>query len=388
MKTTKKLFGIALVVIILCSFYGCNASKIQINTNQKSETYIEKEDYQNYLDLYSNMAKTDIGYYFINNSYLYYFDNESQETMLVCSKANCKHNDDNCTAYFSLFNYYPIQLSYYDNALYLLGWESEGANIHHNYIYQISLDNFKRRKAVYIGSSNGLSSTVFLIHRGNVYYITESNTMKETTAVVYCKQLGNTDRKDNGEVVFEYTGIGAKVDGISAYGNNLFVSLSSYKNEEGDGYTSLFYSVNIHNLESKCIFDNNKFAAYADENYVYYEKNENIVNRLDLKTNKEEFFCNIEGPAYVSADSQYIYFDNLQSVYIDRTDAKDRKIFIYDKTGKYITEITPKNPNDDCYFGGNDIMFFKEITDDGSEQYYAIDKTKLIQGETDYIDMG
>lgn len=47
-------------------------------------------------------------------------------------------------------------------------------------------------------------------------------------------------------------------------------------------------------------------------------------------------------PAYISADSNYVYFDNLQSIYIDKIDKKDRKIFVYDKSGKYVTEITPK----------------------------------------------
>ena len=32
-------------------------------------------------------------------------------------------------------------------------------------------------------------------------------------------------------------------------------------------------------------------------------------------------------------------------------------------------------------------MFFKGITDEGIQNYYAIDKTTLIQSKTDYIDM-
>lgn len=388
MKTTKKLFGIALVVIILCSFYGCNASKIQINTNQKSETYIEKEDYQNYLDLYSNMAKTDIGYYFINNSYLYYFDNESQETMLVCSKANCKHNDDNCTAYFSVFNYYPIQLSYYDNALYLLGWESEGANIHHNYIYRISLDDYKRKKAAFIGDSNGLSPVIFIIHRGYIYYVTNTDTVEENTVELYRKEIGNTSKKDKGEKVFELTDYGVQIFGLSAYGNNIFFCSSSYEDSNGNGYNTVLNSVDIHTLKTQTVIARNQYSYFADEQYVYYEKDSKTVYRINLTTGKETLFCNIECPCYISADDSYLYFDNQQAMYIDQS-ITNRKIFVIDKkTGKFITSISPKNKEDECLFGANDFMFFKEITDEGSEQYYAIDKTKLIQGETDYIDMG
>ena len=60
-----------------------------------------------------------------------------------------------------------------------------------------------------------------------------------------------------------------------------------------------------------------------------------------------------------------------------------RKIFVYDKSGKYVTEITPKNPKDDCYFGGDDMMIFKENIDgetaesDGAKGYYVLDKSQL-----------
>ena len=98
-------------------------------------------------------------------------------------------------------------------------------------------------------------------------------------------------------------------------------------------------------------------------------------------------------PAYISADSNYVYFDNLQSIYIDKIDEKDRKIFVYDKSGKYITEITPKNPKDDCYFGGDDMMIFKEIIADevteadGAKGYYVLDKSQLKSPDKQFIDM-
>ena len=38
------------------------------------------------------------------------------------------------------------------------------------------------------------------------------------------------------------------------------------------------------------------------------------------------------------------------------------KIYVYDKKGSFVTEIVPKNPTDACYFGGDDVMIFKEIT--------------------------
>ena len=72
----------------------------------------------------------------------------------------------------------------------------------------------------------------------------------------------------------------------------------------------------------------------------------------------------------------------------------DRKIYVYDKSGNYITEIVPKNPKDDCYFGGDDIMIFKEIavTDEvveseGTNGYYVLDKSQLTSPDKQFIDM-
>lgn len=393
MKYIKRILSPTLILILIFVFFGCTSTKIQVNTEQASDEYIANNDYQNYLNLYSKAVKTEDGYYFISDNHLYFLDKDSYNATIVCSKINCEHNDEGCSAFFSTFNYLPIQLSYYDNALYVLGWETEGSNIHNNYIYQISLDNFKRKKAVYINNTNGLSTTVFLLHRGYIYYTSGSSIMQETTSVLYRKQLGNTDKNDAGEKVFEITGYGASINDLSAYGNYVFISASNYKNENGDGYNTVVNCVDIHSLNIKNIMDSNEFAAYADSNYVYYENDETTVNRIDINTNEVTFFCNINGPCYISADSKYIYFDNLQSIYIGKTDENDRKILVYDKSGNHITDIIPKNPKDDCYFGGDDIMIFKEVVtgetvaEDGAKGYYVLDKSQLTSSDTQFIDM-
>lgn len=114
------------------------------------------------------------------------------------------------------------------------------------------------------------------------------------------------------------------------------------------------------------------------------EKNENTVYRIDLATNEETFFCDIDGPCYISADSNYVYFDNLQSIYAG-TDADNRKIFVYDKSGKCITYIVPQSPKDECYFGGDDYMFFKDMG--SNSKVYSFDKSLLTSTDRQFIDM-
>lgn len=382
----KKNYCIILCVIFTVLLSGCSQSKIQINTNQISDNYILNEDYQNYLESYSNMAKTDSGYYFINNNLLYFFDKESLETIVVCNKLNCEHNNDSCTAYFSAFNFYPMQLAYYNNALYVTGWETEGANVHHNYIYQISLDNYKRKKAAFLYDSNGMDSMAFILHRGCVYFTYGNDSMKESETTLYKTELGNT--KNNAvEKIFEFTAIGSDIFGLSAYGNHVFFTTASYDDENGNGYNTSLNSIDIHTLEIQTIIENNLYSYFVNEEFVYYERDKNTVYKINLDTNEESFFCNIDGPCYISADENYLYFDNQQAMYIDES-ITGRKITVINKqTGNFFTSVVPKSMDDECLFGGNDFMFFKEITDEDLQNYYAIDKTMFIQNKTDYIDM-
>ncbi len=379
-----------MITLLLCT--GCSSDKINININQNSEEYIANEDYQYFLDSYSSFIKTDGGYYFVTDLKLYFYDTEKKESYPVCSKANCKHSDSDCSAYLSPLKYIPMAgMSYYDHSLYILGYEKSGESKRQNYIYQINLDNFKHKKAAYLFDSSSAFSVDYVVHRGYVYFVYGQSSMTQGSTVLYRTKLGNT-KNDAPEAIYEFSGIGTNLFGLHAYGNNIFFITSSYEDEEGNGYETTGNIMDIHSLEAKGAVDA-LFASYLDEEYIYFENDKNSVHRIHIHTNEEEFFCNIDGPAYISADSKYIYFDNKQKMYIDEN-FKDRKIYVYDKSGNYITEIVPKNPEDDCYFGGDDVMIFKEITvtgevveSEGANGYYVLDKSQLASPDKQFIDM-
>lgn len=400
MKKILSIFSVCFVVVTVLSslMTGCSSKNNNINTEQNSVTYVENEDFQNFIDSSSAFAKADNGYYFLNSMKLYFFDTATKEAYIVCNKPNCEHNSNDCTAFFSIFNHYPFQLSYFNNALYILGWEEEGSNIRHNYIYEVSLDNYKRKKAAYLFDGTNTSSVSFIIHRGYVYYLKGYAAQpKETTAYLYRTRLGNTSQKAEAEIIYEFSGIGAEISNIKASGNNLIVLNSSYSDTDGNGYKTSYTLIDIHSLNARELVGDEAYSLFADGEVAYYGKGEDKIYRMNLNTNKEDFFCDIDGPCYISADSNYIYFDNIQSVYIEKTKEQDRKILVYDKNGNYITEIVLKNPKDDCYFGGDDIMIFKEtivgeaITDDsdtnGAKGYYILDKTQLTSPNKQFIDM-
>ncbi|MDE6752882.1 MAG: hypothetical protein K2J59_08950 [Eubacterium sp.] len=378
-----------MITLLLCT--GCSSDKINININQNSEEYIANEDYQYFLDSYSSFIKTDGGYYFVTDLKLYFYDTEKKESYLVCSKANCKHSDSDCSAYLSPLKYIPMAgMSYYNHSLYILGYEKSGESKRQNYIYQINLDNFKHKKTAYLFDSSSAFSVDYVVHRGYVYFVYGQSSMTQGSTVLYRTKLGNT-KNDAPEAIYEFSGIGTNLFGLHAYGNNIFFITSSYEDEEGNGYKTTGNIMDIHSLEAKGAVDA-LFASYLNEEYIYFENDKNSVHRIHIHTNEEEFFCSIDGPAYISADSKYIYFDNKQKMYIDEN-FNDRKIYVYDKSGNYITEIVPKNPKDDCYFGGDDVMIFKEIIggeiveSDGAKGYYVLDKSQLTSPDKQFIDI-
>ncbi len=379
-----------MITLLLCT--GCSSDKINININQNSEEYIANEDYQYFLDSYSSFIKTDGGYYFVTDLKLYFYDTEKKESYPVCSKANCKHSDSDCSAYLSPLKYIPMAgMSYYDHSLYILGYEKSGESKRQNYIYQINLDNFKHKKAAYLFDSSSAFSVDYVVHRGYVYFVYGQSSMTQGSTVLYRTKLGNT-KNDAPEAIYEFSGIGTNLFGLSAYGNNLFFITSSYEDEEGNGYETTGNIMDIHSLEAKEGVDA-LFASYLNEEYIYFENDKNSVHRIHIHTNEEEFFCNIDGPAYISADSKYIYFDNRQKMHIEKN-FNDRKIYVYDKKGSFVTEIVPKNPTDACYFGGDDIMIFKEITvtdevveSEGANGYYVLDKSQIASPDKQFIDM-
>ena len=169
----KKVFNIsciciAIIILISSLMTGCSSKSNKINTEQSSASYVENEDFQYFIDSSSAIAKADNGYYFLNSLKLYFFDTATKEAYIVCNKPNCEHTSSKCTAFFPAFNYYPFQLSYFNNKLYVLGWEEEGSNMRHNYIYEVSLDNFKRKKSTYLFDGTDTSSVSFIIHRGYI----------------------------------------------------------------------------------------------------------------------------------------------------------------------------------------------------------------------------
>lgn len=114
----------------------------------------------------------DEGMYFVRGNSVWFFDNVSGKETAVCNKPNCKHNDENCNAYFSgLIG----EMLVYDGYIYIGSFFNELSHDENNELTmeldsrftQLSVDGTKR-KEIYNTQNGSLTSAI--AKDGKVYF--------------------------------------------------------------------------------------------------------------------------------------------------------------------------------------------------------------------------
>ena len=102
-----------IICIILCVGLIMGLGYVVI---RKIKKYPDEVEYS------SLRAFADDGMYYINRYDLYFLDSKTGKSVVVCNKANCKHNTENCNAYiFGLGS----SMLYYEDKLYISEFDSE-----------------------------------------------------------------------------------------------------------------------------------------------------------------------------------------------------------------------------------------------------------------------
>ena len=79
-----------IICIILCVGLIMGLGYVVI---RKIKKYPDEVEYS------SLRAFADDGMYYIKRNVLYFLDSKTEKSVVVCNKANCKHNTENCNAY-------------------------------------------------------------------------------------------------------------------------------------------------------------------------------------------------------------------------------------------------------------------------------------------------
>ena len=126
----KKIVVCFLTLLISISIFvtGCGKQK-QITSGE----YIAGKDDQTCLDGYRAVATSENGYYFLSNSFVYFYDSNSKKTHVLCNKPECAHDGEGCNAYIN-----AMAIRYYERALYYVSCDTIETN--EFYLWKMSED--------------------------------------------------------------------------------------------------------------------------------------------------------------------------------------------------------------------------------------------------------
>ena len=199
----KKILSALLAAgLIVSCFGGCNSDRYA----SLPDEYVAGTDYPtSFVPRYNKfpIAPGEGGYYFTMGDFLFFMDGESKEIAPVCSKPDCRHENESdaslawqCNAYTGTFSFKFLQL--YEENLYCLS----AANQNEEGKLQIS-ESSSLLKVSPDGTTHEilcpmpLNLEFIAIHRGYLYYAYMAN---ETTCTLARKKMDALD--EEAEIVF------------------------------------------------------------------------------------------------------------------------------------------------------------------------------------------
>ncbi|MBR4027072.1 MAG: DUF5050 domain-containing protein [Lachnospiraceae bacterium] len=322
--------------------------------------YVFETDSQSYF-LWNRVAKSEYGYYYIGSDKLMFLDKKIKKAVPVCNRADCTHENSNCNAYLGNYELSggisDNQLIYYDNAIYLVGYDSDG----YTNMYKIKADGSSKEKYMqlykadlhYSGTSNNYSfswnAPDYCIHRGYLYY-TNSD---ESQSKIYRMKLGST----KSEIIFEAPKPRTSLYRMLPFGDYFFFQMYF---EDSDDLKGGLFAYNTKTGEIQLVKDKLVATYIVVGNTIYYQWKNKELRSFDLVTLEDKCILdNINEDKTIFADKQYLYTFNMRTY----------TLTVYGHDGSFVYEIHDENV--DCWFGDNEYIL-GELYYQKSENYYDV----------------
>ena len=392
----KKLIGLVFTVCLMCS--ACTAKnqseqpqssdlnqakQLEIQTVQETEN-----DSQSYWGTVAhNFAKGEGGYYYMDNgdSYLMFFDEETQESYPLCALPNCQHNTTDCNAYVGTqkgTGYLMQTVYYYKDSLYLLN--SEG------FLVRFSPDGAQREKIVQVYQyGQGDTGTNLVFHNDYVYVynMNQHLGMEEEYAETITRY--SLDGKEQA-VVAQYTGESCAIMQAKCYGNQLFFIISDVQKQNvndkvvlNQAYKGL-YVYRTDTMEAGRVLEQEVTGYCIDENTnkLFYFVKEKGLYSYDINTKEQKLLVEADEKNQmpeISFDGQYVYMDNSAWASISKRMGKEveKQCFVIDTNGNMIQQISGEKTQR-IYFGDGNYLFAKTVIQKisgGNSEYSYINKS-------------
>lgn len=167
MKTTKRFFAALLAAGMALALAACNKGGI-IESEEDFQKNMHQSDYYRL----SEICETEDGYYFLmGGSDAIYFEKETGQATILCTKPDCSHDSDTCDGRIVGDVLWATGgRLYYTNSTLL---EEHGKLVDHGErIYSAALDGTRRKVVMDLEFEPSGSSTYVnpILHRGYVYF--------------------------------------------------------------------------------------------------------------------------------------------------------------------------------------------------------------------------
>lgn len=379
----KKLILLALGIVVLSlSACGNIASK-------DTEFYDCEEGFTGILG--NKVYESPDGYYFLMNNYLMFADENLEQKVFVCNKAECLHDQEspenkvNCDAFFGRAN----SVRYYNDKIYVLANSLKNQDNYQTSVYELNIDG-SNRKVLY-SSKNDMMSMI--IHRGQAYiyeekYTDENGNMSENPILSVFKF--DLKKPNDTETVFETKDYqDAGINYMKCYQDTLyfyvfgdsvdnFICKIDLESGEAEKYEYGFYDIGKDSMFcTKTISSNMEEMTWEDE-YMKCDMNGNVEQQLT----KEKFPILEENVSFLCADENYLYFQDIDYGG-NMVPLEERKIHVCTYQGDVAGEIAYGNQGIeyfyDFYPGNDKYLFFYEQKENSISCYY-VEKEKIKNG--------
>ncbi len=412
----RRFVALVLAAALVVSMCGCRRDNKNFQTGNVSS------DAQNGWNIFNHpVTRGEGGYYFLIShssqivedkvektrlSYmLIMFMQDDGNSVVVCSKPECKHNSEECPACLSLESNNPRYDENGNVIPSITGYDRDKIYYHNGKIYVIYNDDVAGYAYLEEVAPNGAYRTR-LFEIGNsakgycltfndqdvFIYKREGSTSgyEETEATIRRRSL---DGKED-EVIYSYKGMGAMLFAVKNYGDKLYFLEELYAREKDENgrqksisfqrkglFAYDYQSKTVENVIDAAITD---YTFDTDNNTLYYYVNNDGMYKKTFNDGKTQKIYNMEkdinSVAQISFLSGNIYLVNCLMGGFTGIPQKPTLI-VFDKDGKEQNRITISQMNSEIFFGDNDKIFLQQT--DMREGGYSLYYIDIKDGKTD-----
>lgn len=146
----KKIMIAGLLCIMLLSFFGCGEESISsadiLENSSSADTVVQGANDT------GKLSVGETGIVHIKEGHLLFFDYQSKKDYVICSRSNCRHNDDSCSGWYTGYHG-AAGLAEYGGKLYCLLYRPE-SNVYE--LVQMDMDGNRRKVIAEIDGGDSL----------------------------------------------------------------------------------------------------------------------------------------------------------------------------------------------------------------------------------------